>query len=75
LPGGTALAITGESELKASLVIDAVGKLTPFGPPITLGADLVDVLLLKDRVVIVQQMTTRKELKSYVAADGLVPTE
>jgi hypothetical protein len=42
---------------------------------VVLVADLVDVEVLKDRVVLVQQMTTRKEKRAYLAADGLVPQE
>ncbi len=75
LPGGAALTIGGDGDLKVQLAIDRAGKSTPWGPAITLTADLLDLDVLKDRVVLIQQMTSRKEFKSYVAADGLVRQE
>lgn len=74
LPGGAALIIGGDPH-KVSFSIDRAGKVSPWGPSIVLTADLIDVELRKDRVVLVQQMTTRKEFLGYVAADGLVPQE
>jgi hypothetical protein len=75
LPGGTALMITSDNELRVSFALDRGGKVSAWGPTVTLTADLLDVNVLKDRVVLVQQMTSRKEFKSYVAADGLVVVE
>lgn len=74
LPGGAVLVIGGDTS-KIALSIDRAGKSQSWGPGIVLTADLVDVEVLKDRVVLVQQMTMRKETRAYVAADGLVAQE
>lgn len=74
LPGGAVLVIGGDTST-VTFSIDRAGKSQSWGPSVVLVADLVDVEVLKDRVVLVQQMTTRKEKRAYLAADGLVPQE
>ncbi len=74
LPSGHALVVAGieGDPQKLSLVVDRPGK-----PPLTLAnvtltGDLIDLVVEKDRIVVTEQITSRKPFRSWIAADGLV---
>lgn len=75
LPGGNVLVMAGESNAQdVSFFVDRASKPQKLAT-VTLLADLIDVDILKDRIVVYEQNSKRSEWKSYVAADGLVKIE
>lgn len=75
LGAGSALVVAAHADdpQKLSLLVDRPGQpLVRLGNAVTVVGDLVDIEVEKDRIVLHEQITTRKETKSYVAADGLV---
>lgn len=74
LGGGAALVIAAGSDAQRfSLFIDAPDATPkPIAKDLAVLGDLLDVELHKDKIVVVEQVTTRPLTRWYVAADGLV---
>jgi len=72
--GAVLIVASGKDPQRFSLFVEGPGNIeTTIATELFVAGDLLDVRVEKDRIVIVEQITTRKETTSYVANDGLVP--